>query len=193
MIISSVGSAIIGGLAGGIGSYIAQEKVRANRKEEKIQQLRQSLLTELSSFDELVHEQSSNYKTQVPANELITPEVYRANSSQISLLTSTEAQAVIRFYTSAIMVNNSIQTARNLIAQSDNPEIHDHTSINTSIDRVRQDWINCVLELMSNLDEYPSQAKVDGDEYTLDKDTPAPILWNVLNQDRVSTEIEFEK
>lgn len=193
MLTISLGSAIIGGLAGGLGSYIAQEKVRSNKKEEQIEQLRYSLLTELSSFDELVNEKSSNYSSQIPGNEILTADVYKANSSQISILSTDEATAVIRFYTGALLVNQNIQTARNIVTDTKNPQRHDFSHINQSLDRVRQDWVNCVVELISNVDEYPSHIKVDEDEYTIDKDIPAPILWMALNRDRVSTEIEFEK
>ncbi|MFC5279164.1 hypothetical protein ACFPM1_10420 [Halorubrum rubrum] len=193
MIISSVGSALIGGIAGGVGTYIVQEKIRANKKEEKIRQLRQSLIAELSCLDELANEKSSNYRTQVPGNEIITAEVYKSNSSQISLLTPEEAEAVIRFYTGAILVNQSIQTARDLISQSDNPQLHDYSSINQSLDRIRQDWKSCVLELMSNMEGYPNQIKIEEEEYTLDEDIPTPILWMVLNRDRLGTaDITFQ-
>jgi len=47
MIISSVGSAFVGALLGAVGSYIAQEEVRKNKQEGKIEQLRHSLIAEL--------------------------------------------------------------------------------------------------------------------------------------------------
>ncbi|MFD1569541.1 hypothetical protein [Halorubrum laminariae] len=195
VLLSSLASAFIGAILGSIGTYAAQEKSRKNKQEEKIKQLRQSLLTELASFDELLNERSSNYRTQIPAHEIITSEVYRSNSSQISLLTAEESESVIRFYSGAIMVNKTLQTARDLITQSQNPDAHDHTTLNKSIDQLREDWKDCVLKLIHNSESYSDRVRIEvedeSEEIKLNDEVPPQFLWWVLNQDRIEFDVEF--
>jgi len=187
-------AAIVGAIFGSYGTYKARERSREKEKEERVDMLRSSLLAELGSMDELATIKASNPATQIPAHSLISAEVYRSNSSDISLLTSAEAEAVIRFYSGAIMLQETLRSSRELIAESDHPQMHNFTPVNDNIENIRKLWKECVLALLSEDDEYPSKIKIEDETIPVGEEMSSADLWDILNYERLDledSEIEF--
>lgn len=194
-LLATLGGATIGAVVGSSGTYLARERSRKKQKKEEIENLRHSLLAELSSMDELANEKSPNYGNVVPAHSVIAGDVYKSNSAKISLLTADEAEAVIRFYSGANKMDNTLETIRELVGESDNPQSHDMTLVNESLDILREEWKTCSLALLSHLDDYPTEMQIDGRKVSVDESISPPELWIVLNHRKMRDlvdDIEFD-
>jgi polyhydroxyalkanoate synthesis regulator phasin len=191
-ILATLGSAAVGAVIGSYGTYWARERSRLNEQEERIENLRRSLIAELGSMEELATEKASNYRTQIPVHSTISAEVYKSNSSDISLLEPKEAEAIIRFYSGAIRLEQTLDTTRDLLTESENPQQNDLTALNESIDILRQEWKDAVLVLLSNLDDYPSAVRTEHDEVKVDDSMSTGDLWIVLNHKRLSNDSNID-
>jgi len=194
--LSTLGGAILGALLGSYGTYLARERSRKKQERERIENLRRSLVAELGSMDELATQKASNYATQIPAHSTISAEVYKSNSSEISLLTPKEAETVIRFYSGAIKLEQTLDTTRELVVESEYPQMHNLSSLNESIDVLRKEWKKCVLALISHLEDYPSEIQIDDKQIPVDESISPGDLWLVLNHKKLEfddSNIEFIK
>jgi gas vesicle protein len=180
-IITTLVGATVGAILGSYGTYMARERSRKNQKEERIENLRRSIVAERSSMDELANQKSSNYSTQIPTHRAVSAEVYPSNSSEISLLSPSEAEAVISFYSGALMLEQTLDTTRELVSKSEHPQMHDMNPLNESIDIIRNEWKTSVLTLISELDDHPAEISIDDKQFPVDESMSTADLWIVLN------------
>lgn len=193
-VFTTLGGAIIGAILGSIGTYWARERSRKKQKREQIEDLRRSLLSELVSMEELATLDSANKATKIPMNNLISSEVYRSNSSKISLLTTEETDAVIRFYSNAIRFEKTVDSTIDAASEIEPSMAHDMTPIHNSRDILREEWKDCVLALIAELEEYSDKVQLGDEHLSVDDSMSSGDLWYVLNPDKLGEgdeDVEF--
>lgn len=186
--VATVASGVVGALLGSFATYLGRERSRKNEKREEIETLRRSLVAELASMEELATIDSANKPTKVPIHRLVSSEVYKSNSPKISRLTPREAEAVIRFYSNAIRYEQTLDTTHQLLSNIDASPLHDMSPLHISRDLLRKEWKDCVLALISELDDYPGEIKIDGERYSVDESMSSADIWYVLNLDKLETD-----
>lgn len=191
-LVPAVVSALFGGVAGSLGTYILRERSRRKERERQITNMRRSLLAELHSMEELATQDSANKSTMLPMHRFVSAEVYRANSSQISLLTEKETEAIVRFYSGAIKFEQTLEVTRGQITEETQGPLQDFSGLHHTQDILREEWKECVLALMSELDRYPKEIEIDGETLQIDESRSSGDLWVILDNEEEALVAENE-
>jgi len=184
MVVTTLAGAAVGAILGSIGTHLFQIRRQNERQREKISNLRNSLLAELSCMDELLRSEHDDNPETLPIGMSIPSEVYKSNSGQLSLLTQRETEAVIRFYSGALKYQKMIEEATDVLLddgdRDDEPpkRIHEEREAKP---RVREEWVSCVLAVLEESDSYPNAIEFEGRKIEPDEDILFEDLWIFLN------------
>lgn len=102
MVVTTLAGAVVGALVGSLGTYILQGQRRIRQQQNEIDNLRNSLLAELSNMDDLLPSDYDGKIDTVPIGMSIPSNIYLSNTQNLSILTQHETNAVIRFYSGAL-------------------------------------------------------------------------------------------
>lgn len=185
MAVTTLAGAVVGALVGSLGTYILQSQRRIRQQQNQIDNLRNSLLAELSNMDDLIPSDYDGENDTVPIGMSIPSNVYESNSQNLSMLKHRETDTVIRFYSGALKIQKMTEEAADILSDEDaSPE--DIIQERGGKDNIRQEWIRCVVTLLENSDNYPDAIKFEGREINPDSDIGFKDLWVFLNHEAIS-------
>lgn len=132
-----------------VGSYWLYRNKQGDQREA----LRYSLLSELVFMEMLESwpEERANPRL-IPLQNLVPTQAYEANASQLGLLTTNEIANVVRFYSTAQLVNNAVERAHRM--NESNPGVDlDLSSLQEDIAAVKEQRQNAIDALNEAIKE----------------------------------------
>ena len=185
MVVTSLAGAILGAIVGALGTYMLQGWRRKKQEKKEIKNLRNSLLAELSNMDDLLPSDYDQRGDTLPIGMSIPSNVFESNSGRLSILSQTETDRVIRFYSGALKFQKMIEESMHLFQNNDaSPD--DIVEERGGKDKIQQEWVRCVLILLENSDEYPDAIQFEGRRIEPDQDIGVRELWIFLNHEGIS-------
>lgn len=185
MVVGTLSGAILGAIAGSLGTYLLQEHRRKKQEKEEVENLRNSLLAELSCMDDLLSEDHDDRDDIVQIGMSIPSNVFESNSSTLSILESKETERVIRFYSGALKYQKMVEELTDLLADGDkSPE--NILKKRGGKEKIQDEWIRCVVSLLEHSDGYPESIQFEGREIEPNEDIGFEDLWIFLNYDGIS-------
>lgn len=145
------------------GSYLLYRR----KQEDKREALRYSLLGELVFMEALeAWPRERDDPRLVPMQNLVPTQVYETNVDQLGLLTTREIANIARFYSTAQVVNDSIQRAHHEREMNPNADI-DFSSLQSDIAALkeqRQSALDALDEALAEDNEFESGDAPDTSE-----------------------------
>lgn len=150
------------------------------------QRLRNSLLAELATMDDLLPTDSDGRKDMFPVGISMPSNVFQSNSNRLSILNQEETDRVIRFYSGALKFQKMVEGTVNLLSG-------DNESLETLIEerggakkKIQQEWIRCVVSLLENSAVYPEAIVLEGRRIEPGESIGFEELWIFLNYEGIS-------
>lgn len=180
MIVTTLAGAVVGALIGSVGTHLLQVRRQREQENQKIVDLRNSLLAELSCMDDLLRSDYDDTDDAFPVGMAIPSEIFESNSGHLSILTQKETERVIRFYSGALKYQKMVEEATNLFLNS-NKSPEDILEERKTKPRIREEWIRCVNALLEESDTYPDAIEFEGRKIEPHEDVLFEDLWIFLN------------
>ncbi len=122
--VGNAAAAVLGGLVGSFGTYLAQKRLHAREAETRLRNLRLALRAEVRSnqgtietlLDTVESRAEITATEDVPALASIPTVVYESNADKVGDLTGGEAELVVDYYTQLIGVQEALRTGVDLDA-----------------------------------------------------------------------------
>ena len=185
MVITTLAGAIVGAVVGSLGTYILQEWRRKKQEKQEIKDLRNSLLAELSTMDDLLPRDYDGRDDTLPIGMSIPSNVYESNSSRLSILSQKETDCVIRFYSGALKFQKMTEEATEVLL-TDDRSLEDIIRERGAKGKIQQEWIRCVVTLLENSDEYPDAIRFEGRRIEPQESIGFKDLWIFMNRGGIS-------
>lgn len=140
---------LLAAIVGVLGSFFLYSHKRDMNREK----LRRGLLTELESMEYL--ERFSD-DSVIPHTGVLITTVYENNSSDLGLLTSSELEDVVSFYSKALLLKSLITTRENhrLQARVGNEGYQEPTEVNREVDMKLEELAGLRLKALNQLRRY---------------------------------------
>ena len=185
--VTTLVGAISGALVGSLGTYILQGRRRKKQHQKEIEELRDSLLAELSTMDDLRRTDQESRDDILSVGMYIPSNVYGSNTQKLSILTRAETDAIIRFYSGALKYQKSVEETANVVLNGD-ISIDEIIKEHDEKDKFRQEWVRCVMVLLENSDTYPDVIQFEGEKIEPNSSDNISFekLWVFLNHEGIS-------
>jgi hypothetical protein len=185
MVIDTLAGAAVGAIIGSLGTHFLQIRRQRNREKQEITNLRHSIIAELSCMDDLLRSSYDDNNDTFPVGMSIPSKIYESNSGRLSLLTQTETERVIRFYSGALKYQKMVEEKADIQLSDSGPptEIYEEREAKT---RIREEWVRSVVALVKESDKYPSAINFEGREIKPHEDIQFEDLWVFLNHSGIS-------
>lgn len=184
MVVATLTGAVVGAIVGSLGTYLLQEKRRKREATERTNNLRNSLLAELSCMDDLLLEGHDDRDNVVQIGMSIPSNVYESNSNALSILKDEETERVIRFYSGALKYQKMVEDKADLLSgEGKSPD--QFMKKRGGKDKIQDEWIRCVVSLLEHSNNYPDAIRFEGRRIEPDFDIRFKDLWIYLNYEGV--------
>jgi len=185
MVVTTLAGAVVGAIAGSLGTHALQIRRQRNREKDEITDLRNSIIAELSCMDDLLQSDFDDTGDTLPVGMSIPSRVYEANSGRLSLLTQKESERVVRFYSGALKYQKMVEEATDIHVSSDESPVKVYEEREAK-PRIREEWVRCVVTLLEESNMYPNAINFEERKIEPQKDMRFEDLWIFLNHSGIS-------
>ncbi|SEP25185.1 hypothetical protein SAMN04487948_1275 [Halogranum amylolyticum] len=153
----------LGGIVGAFGTYAV--RLLRHRQRERTQQarLRRALIAEMATMTGLTRDRDKISPKELPTSHIVSTVVFENNSDKIGLLTESETEALIQFYSYAHLVRTQLDYSRSLLFEANHPEHLDFSHFHDNIKKLEALWEATLKELLANSSEMNEVELPNGD------------------------------